>query len=64
MWGNINDIWARWRGWGLGRSKKTKFQNIKPVHPGKVLQDELEEIGVTQIGLAEQAIQLPAALAI
>ncbi len=27
--------------------------HVTPVHPGKVLQDELEEIGLTQTGLAK-----------
>lgn len=27
--------------------------HLTPVHPGKVLQDELEEIGLTQTGLAK-----------
>ncbi|MBM4351673.1 MAG: HigA family addiction module antidote protein [Deltaproteobacteria bacterium] len=30
-----------------------------PVHPGKVLQDELEEVGLTQSALAEHIEVLP-----
>lgn len=36
--------------------KKTHFT---PVHPGEVLQDELEEIGHTQTGLAKHIGVLP-----
>ena len=34
-------------------------QHFTPVHPGEVLQDELEEIGFTQSGLAKHIGVLP-----
>jgi antitoxin HigA-1 len=33
--------------------------HITPVHPGMVLQDELEELGITQAALAEHIGVLP-----
>ena len=33
--------------------------HVTPVHPGKVLQDELEEIGLTQTALAKHIRVLP-----
>ena len=33
--------------------------HFTPVHPGDVLQDELEEIGLTQSGLAKHIGVLP-----
>ena len=36
-----------------------KRTHVTPVHPGKVLQDELEEIGLTQSALAKHIRVLP-----
>ncbi len=36
--------------------------HITPVHPGEVLQDELEEIGLTQTVLAKHVRVLPKTL--
>ena len=36
-----------------------KENHVTPVHPGKVLQDELEEIGATQAALADRIGVLP-----
>jgi addiction module HigA family antidote len=36
-----------------------KINHITPVHPGLVLQDELEEIGVSQTALAKHIKVLP-----
>ena len=36
-----------------------KTAHITPVHPGEVLRDELEEIGLTQIALAKHIGILP-----
>ena len=33
--------------------------HVTPVHPGEVLQDELEEIGLTQTALARHISVLP-----
>jgi antitoxin HigA-1 len=40
-------------------SKGTENTYIPSIHPGLVLQDELEEIGVTQTALAEHIGVLP-----
>ncbi len=40
-------------------SKRTKNTFVPSVHPGLVLQDELEEIGITQTALAEHIGVLP-----
>jgi len=36
-----------------------KREHVTPVHPGEVLQDELEEIGLTQTSLANHIGVLP-----
>jgi addiction module HigA family antidote len=33
--------------------------HITPVHPGAVLQDEIDELGITQVALAEHINVLP-----
>ena len=40
-------------------SKRTENTFVPSVHPGLVLQDELEEIGITQTALAEHIGVLP-----
>lgn len=40
-------------------SKEIKNIYIPSIHPGLVLQDELEELGITQTGLAEHIGVLP-----
>jgi antitoxin HigA-1 len=39
--------------------KRTEKMHIPSVHPGLVLQDELEELGITQTALAEHIGVLP-----
>ena len=38
---------------------KRNKTHTTPVHPGRVLQDELDEMGITQAGLAEHLRVLP-----